>query len=244
MLGKDRRFALAFAVIGLVVAITGVWVTATGGAGGIGGDARWGVLMYFTIWTNIAAAVVFAVWIFQFARRRRSTTFENQPPTKVNNYPSVLVRWTMYVAASLLLVMLAFWTLFVPVLDIPLWTYSNLTTHLVTPLLLTVFWFLCVPPGRLRRKDVWLALIIPGVYLVFTYVAYGLGYVYFVDGQSQDVRFPYFFLDYPQLGWPLVAVFIIAIAALVAGTAALFRLVDRRRARSSKHANIRNSNTS
>jgi len=169
--------------------------------------------MYFTIWTNVAAVGLFAAALMSGRR--------SQQPG------SVLSRLFLYLTISLVLVCVAYWALLAPTSTSSLWTFSNLTTHLVTPLLLIVYYFKYFRPGAIRHKDVYLSALFPLAYLGAVFIGYLAGYTY---GSRQDL-FPYFFLDYRTIGWGWVGIYIAAICGIVIGTAYLIRHSDRHRAR-------------
>ena len=208
-----NRYSLPFAVVGFLIAAAGT-IAIT-----LESDPPAGVLMYFTTWSNIAATVLFADWVWRL-----------RPGTKApgSERSNLLTRLTMYASAALLLVTIAYWALLAPEADNALLTFSNLTTHLVTPALLLAFYLWVVRPGALRPADIGLALIFPLVYLAVVYIGYGFGHVYSIEDDGPR-RFPYFFLDHIELGWPMVAVYMVAITVGVGGVASGLYALDRRR---------------
>lgn len=217
---SSRPSALVFAIIGFVIALTGVLTTpARPDLAGL-----LSLAMYFTIWTNVAAAILFGAFIIVLGSHLgHSLTLPAQ------RHYATLTRLAMYLATSLILVTIAYWVLLAPIFVGSLWTFSNLTTHLITPLLLLGFTLLCLRPGLLRRLDVYLTAILPLVYVVAVYIAYAFGYRYHF-GSGEPAAFPYFFLDYHQLGWGFVAAYIIGIAIFVIAVGFALFAIDRRRA--------------
>jgi len=216
----SRPGALAFAVFGFAIAVAGVLATPA--------RPNWAGLvslaMYFTIWTNVAAAVVFGAFVILLGVNL------TQPLTLASQHRyTLLARLAMYLATSLILVTIAYWVLLAPIATSSLWTFSNLTTHLITPLLLLGFTLFCLRPGLLRRLDIYLTAILPLVYVVAVYVAYAFGYRYHFGG-GEPAAFPYFFLDYHQLGWLLVSAYIIGIAIFVIAVGFGLVAIDRHRA--------------
>jgi len=179
--------------------------------------------MYFTIWTNVAAALVFGAFVLLFG----STLGQNPTGATQHRY-TILTRIAMYLTTSLVLVTVAYWILLAPIATGSLLTFSNLTTHLVTPVLLLLFTIFFLRSGLLRRRDIYLTAIIPLVYVVAVYVAYALGYRYTFSGGGSHA-FPYFFLDYHQLGWSMVITYIIGIAIVVIAAGCGLYAIDRRK---------------
>ena len=103
---------------------------------------------------------------------------------------------------------------------------SNLTVHLVVPLMAVADWLLFDRKGSIRPFDPvrWLAL--PLYYLVFALVAAPLGATY-----RGGARYPYFFIDANLIGWSGVAVnvVLVGVAFLALGYAvfAVDRLLGR-----------------
>ncbi|MDR0482602.1 MAG: hypothetical protein LBH13_05520 [Cellulomonadaceae bacterium] len=235
----DRRVALPFAILGFLLGLSGVLASSLED-GGYG----WGNLAYFTIWTNIAATVLFALWAIHMRKpderdpvspaisaASNPALIHSPDPAQTNPSPT-LRRWTMYITSSIILVLVAYWTLLAPVSEYPLVTFSNMTTHLATPILFTTFYLTCVRPGAIRPRDIPLSMDIPIVYVIFAYALHAAGYVFTHDLEGRAVRFPYFFLDFHDIGWTWVAIYIVAIAVGVALLSTLFWAIDRRRANS------------
>ncbi|MCL1899938.1 MAG: Pr6Pr family membrane protein [Promicromonosporaceae bacterium] len=214
---RSRSAARWFALAGMLLAFAGVLDNALQP----GRDNRWSTLMYFTNWTNLLAGVVFGLHLL---RLRRPAPDGSQPAD------ARLARVTMYVTASGVLVTVAYWALLAPIATTSLWTFRNLATHLVTPLLLAVFYFARVRPGAQRGRDVGLALVLPLAYLGAVYLGYAGGFVYSVDDYGVEERFPYFFLDHVELGVPMALVYMAGIAVGVAAVAWGLVAIDRRRA--------------
>jgi len=212
--------ALVLGIIGFIVAVAGVLATPASPTL----SELLNIAMYFTIWTNTAAAILFGAFVVLLGSNCRKS-FDGNTQRK---YP-LLARLAMYLTTSLVLVAVAYWVLLAPLFAGSLWTFSNLATHLVTPVLFLVFTVTCLSPGLIRRNDIYLTAIIPLIYVIAVYVAYALGYRYtFAGGVSN--AFPYFFLDYHQLGWSLVGGYILGIAAVVIGVGYLLFRIARRRA--------------
>ena len=99
---RDRRVALIFSIIGFVIAISGILTT----PGEFVGDVTWGILMYFTIQTNILAAVLFAIYSVRLARDIKADG--------VYGDSSYCPRFTMIAIVSLAMMGLSYWILLAP----------------------------------------------------------------------------------------------------------------------------------
>jgi len=84
---------------------------------------------------------------------------------------------------------------------------ANVLLHMVTPILVPLFWIACAPKGKLNRND-------PPRWAIYPlgYLAYAL-----LRGEVTS-RYPYPFIDVNQLGWgrSLLNALLIAIAFLIA----------------------------
>jgi hypothetical protein len=99
--------------------------------------------------------------------------------------------------------MLVFWVLLAPVTGdgFPLFTFDNLSVHLLAPLFCLTDYILFTESGHLKYRDVYAILIFPFLYLAFTSAAGFTGYVFRVSTvDGRPVRFPYFFYDYDEVG--------------------------------------------
>jgi hypothetical protein len=164
--------------------------------------ATWVLLDYFTVTTNLLVAVVFTL----LAIRGRDGVGANALAFVTINIALVGVIY------ALLLHGLAELTAGAAV--------ANVLLHMVTPVIVPIFWLLCVPRGTLSRRDPLVWALYPVAYLIYA----------LVRGTAQG-RFAYPFIDYVGLGIPQVAVTVVLItlAYLVAGW--LMVLLDRRLAR-------------
>jgi len=210
---NDRRITLALNLAAFVIAIAGL--VATG--------LSWGMLMFFTIWTNIVAAILFAV----FAVRIMQDILRDGVTGPSSYYP----RLTMVAATSLAMMGLAYWGLLAPNATSGLWTFDNLVTHAVTPLLLVIFYFALTRPGSIRPRDIGYAALLPLAYVLTVYAAYLLGYQYGYLSDGSIRWFPYFFLDFHNIGWGMVSLYILGIVVLVVGIGYLLLAIDRQRSR-------------
>jgi hypothetical protein len=147
------------------------------------------LLWYFTITTNLLVAVVFtgiATGRESFAR------------------PSLLGATTLYI----LLVGIIYGLLLHGLQELSGGSaIANILLHMVTPMLVPIFWLIFTPKGKLSRRDPLLWAIYP-----LTYLFYAL-----LRGEFTG-RYPYPFINVNELGWArtILHAFLIAAAFLVA----------------------------
>jgi hypothetical protein len=195
-----RVFALIIALvgwIGLGIHIEAQW-RLTGSLLG----AAWVLADYFTVTTNLLVAIVFSI----LAWRRPGTVG-----------PSLLG----FVTINIALVGVIYMLLLQGLVELTAGAaIANVLLHMVTPVLVPIFWLLCIPRGGLVRRDPLIWALYPIAYLVYA----------LIRGTAQG-HFAYPFINYIQLGTPQVAitVVIITLAYLAAGWAMV--LLDRRLAR-------------
>ena len=163
--------------------------------------AVWVMLRFFTITTNVIAAVVFTgLALGRLAFRS----------------PSLLGLMTL----SILFVGVVYIVLLRGLLELSGGAATaNMILHYIVPTLTLLFWLLFAPKGALKWRDPVLWAVYPLVYF-----AYAL-----VRGAS-DGKYPYPFMDIPKVGWAsaLTTVGIILVAYLLVGTVFVWlgRLLD------------------
>jgi hypothetical protein len=146
------------------------------------------LLWYFTITTNLLVAVVFtgiALGRDRFAR------------------PSLVGATTLYI----LLVGVIYGLLLHGLQELSGGSaIANILLHMVTPILVPIFWLTFTPKGNLSRRDPLLWAIYPLAYLFYA----------LIRGEFTD-RYPYPFLNVSELGWgrTILHSFLIAAAFLV-----------------------------
>jgi hypothetical protein len=108
--------------------------------------------------------------------------------------------------------------------------WSNEILHVVAPLLMVLDWLFAPGRNRLEWKTIWIIVIFPLVWAVYTMVRGPLVY----DAVSEkDYWYPYPFLNpiIAPLGYVSVAFYIVLIAAIIGGVGALVIRVARQRER-------------
>ena len=192
---KDRRVALVFRSGALLFAFIGLYSH----IGVFSGTFSYGSFMYYTIQSNVLAILLFVLLTVRTAKGLREGVHGN-----AGWYP----RLGMVCAVDLLVTLVVFWTLLAPQgMDTSyLLSFDNIAVHTITPLLCLLDFVLFAPAGRLKYRDVYYVCIFPVCYTVFSVVAGLSGYVYGYISTGSGVfettptRFPYFFLDFDQLG--------------------------------------------
>ncbi|MFV0412703.1 MAG: Pr6Pr family membrane protein [Oscillospiraceae bacterium] len=190
---RNRRFALVFRVGAFLFSLLGL----LSHLGIFSGKLSLGILMYYTVQSNILGVVMFAVLALYTARGLRKEGAKGSA--------GYLPRFEMVCVIDLLLTLLVYWVMLAPqsfsmTSSYSLFSFDNLAVHLITPLLCMADYVLFTESGHLRYADVWAVLIFPLFYVAFSSAAGFLGYVYRVRENGVPVRFPYFFIDYDQVG--------------------------------------------
>jgi hypothetical protein len=149
----------------------------------------WALLWYFTITTNLLVAIVF-------------TTLAAKPAAI---HPSLIACTTL----NILLVGIIYALLLHGLTELSGDSaIANVLLHLVTPVLVPIFWLFFTPKGHLQRRDPLLWTIYPLGYFIYA----------LIRGEFTH-RYPYPFMNVNALGWPrtLLNGVIIAIAFLITG---------------------------
>lgn len=198
--GVARLFALviaAIAWIGLGIHVEAQWRLSGSLFAGL-----WFIGAYFTVLANLLVAVMFTVLAFR-------------GPTGMN------ARLLGGLTISMALVGIVYALLLDGLIELTAGAaVANVLLHQLTPILVPVYWLLCVPKGHLRREDPVLWLSFPAAYLVYA----------LVRGAAEG-RFAYPFINYVENGIPQTASTLLIIALAFLATGWLMVLLDRRLAR-------------
>lgn len=199
----SARFARLFAIAIALVAWVGIGIHVeaqwrlTGSLFG----AIWVLAGYFTVLTNLLVAIAFTI---QALRR------DGLGP-----------RAHAFVAINIALVGVVYQLLLRGLVELTAGAaVANVLLHMVTPVVVPLFWLLFVSRGALTMRDPLIWAIYPVVYLLYA----------LVRGTAQG-HFAYPFIDYIDLGIPQVAVTVIVITLAYLAAGWLMVLLDRRLAR-------------
>ncbi|MCL2540410.1 MAG: Pr6Pr family membrane protein [Firmicutes bacterium] len=218
---KNRIFALIFRIVAFTAILFGIIYN----TGVFQGDFHWIIFLYYTILSNIFALALFGVLIFMTARKLK----HNGAKGDSCFYPRI----SAAVTVCIMLTLIVFWCVlapFAPAADRPfLVTYSNLAVHLIAPLLMLADYIMFSVGGKLKRRDPFLFSIVPIAYLVITLIiGFSGAVVYQLPGFERAGSFPYFFLDYNDVGL-MMLVYIAALIALYLAMGWVAWLADKKR---------------
>jgi len=152
------------------------------------------LLWYFTITTNLLVAVVFT-----------GIAIGREPFA----HPSLLGATTL----SILLVGVIYGLLLQELSGGS--AIANVLLHMVTPILVPIFWLIFIPKGKLNRRDPLLWAIYPLAYLFYALIC----------GEFTH-RYPYPFMNVKELGWGRTILHAFLIAACFLGASWLFVWLD------------------
>jgi hypothetical protein len=221
MLKQNRVFAVGYRAVAFLLCLAGILDT----LGVFTGTFSVSGLLYYTTQSNILCLVYFGILLVRCLLDIRS-----QGKTGSCSHNE---RFSALVTLSITVTMIIYWALLAPSMGDPgfLLSFMSLQPHLVTPLLMIVDYLLFISPGKLTRRDpLYFALVPLGYWLQATILGLS-GVVYRTDEVTgAAVHFPYFFIDYYQIGWT-VAVYVVVIALCFFGAAWLLVWADSRRAR-------------
>ena len=218
---KNRVVALTYRIVAFLVIIFGLLYN----LGIFSGTLHSVLLLYYTIESNIAALVLFGVFIFLTARKIKTDG------TKGSN--SFFPRTTAGVTIAIMLTFLVFWCVLFPFAseeDRALITsYDNLSIHFIAPLLMLFDYILFCESGRLKKFDPLYYAIVPLVYLIITlFIGFSGRVVYQIPGLERWSYFPYFFLDPEKVGLWMIA-FIAGLTAFYLGLCYFTLWIDKKR---------------
>ena len=216
---RSRPLALAFRVVALLVALTGLLRI----TGALTPDPSWGALRYYTVLSNLLCLLWLVVLIARTIHELRTLgpRGTSAPSARASGAVMMAITVTMLVYLVVLVP-----TAFQQEGDYVPFSLTDNLIHIITPALLILDWLLFVPKGRLRWIDPVLWALIPYAYLAYALVYGGLGGE-FAAGQS----YPYPFLDVARLGWGGVALWIAALSVALIGVGYVYVALDRLLAR-------------
>jgi hypothetical protein len=186
---RNARLSLNFRVFALVLVVAGVLAH----MGLFAGSFQAWKLMYYTIQSNILAALLFMILVWSDINVLWGRNHE------LRSVP--LARFEMVCVVDLLLTFAVYWALLAPGSGAALWQIDNLAVHFLTPLLCLIDFLVFAERRASRPRDVSFALIFPLSYVLYSSLAGFAGYTYgvsAVDGRPK--HFPYFFIDYERIG--------------------------------------------
>ena len=172
---KAKAFSLFLKCAVVLSAVTGVLLSAAAGAQTFMGGSR--VLMYFTIQSNIAIALVCAAGAVMLLRGR---------PVRDGWH---LIKFVFTVSITLTGVVYCF--VLAPTLGSYAWTFKNVLTHVVVPIAAVLDFFVTGRYGAVRKRGVIFVTIPPLLYAIYAGIAYAAGWEF-----SKGITYPYFFLNW------------------------------------------------
>jgi hypothetical protein len=162
----------------------------------LSGAFRLSSLMYYTIQSNLLAAVLFYLLL--------SANYKALIKEGRRGRTGFCERFAMICVVDLLLTLIVYWTMLAPApysaaTGFNLGKFDNVVVHLLAPLLCLADYLIFTTPGQIKYRDVYVALVFPLLYALFSTVVGYAGYTYRISAQGIPVHFPYFFLNFEQL---------------------------------------------
>ncbi len=158
----------------------------------------WRFFGYFTLLTNLIVALVASGYVIG---------------GRWTPGPQALTATTLYIAIVGLVyhfILSATWS------PEGLFFIADKINHYATPILMTLFWFTCVPKGVHQWRDVLGWLIYPAGYML-----------YMLGRGALDNFYPYFFIDLPKIGLSAFAVNAVGLCAFFGAVGLVFIAIDK-----------------
>ena len=170
-----KKVSIAMKLIVILSAAAGIVMSAAAGRNTFMGGSR--VFMYFTIQSNIAAALMSIAGGYYLLRKKAAGRIWR------------IVK--LAITVSITLTGVVFAVLLVPILGGAAWSVPNTLTHLVVPLAAVADFFLVMPGAEMKKRNVIYVIIPPLMYAIYAGIGYVKGWE-FAQGQI----YPYFFLNW------------------------------------------------
>ena len=170
-----KAAGIALKLIVTVSAAAGTFLSAFAGRNSFMGGSR--VFMYFTIQSNIAAALISLTGLYLLLSGKAAS--------------GAWFAVKLAGAVSITLTGAVFAVLLAPLLGQAAWSLPNILTHLVVPAAAVADFFVTAPGAAIKRKSVIYVIIPPLLYAIYAGIGYVNGWE-FAKGQT----YPYFFLNW------------------------------------------------
>jgi hypothetical protein len=200
---NNRLFAFFFRVAAALFSIFMVLTT----TGIFKGHLSFTSFLFYTTLSNAIVAVMF----FVLATKTLLEIKKSGKTGSCSFYPRISACATVTITVTLIV----FWSILVWFLEPKIaMKFESFGQHLIVPFLMIFDYFFFTERGKLKKYDPLFFLVIPFAYMVLvTIVAFG-GFVYPImePGRTSGRRFPYFFLDFFELGF-VAAIYVVGIMA-------------------------------
>ena len=172
---KEKWLSGILKCIVIVSAFTGILLSAGAGRRVFMGGSR--VLMYFTIQSNIAIALICLYGAILLAKGGRAG----------NGW--YVIKFVGTIAITLTGAVFTF--ILAPVLGKYAWNLQNVLTHVVVPVAAVVDFFVTGVYSSIKKSSVPLVTLPPLAYVIYAGIGYIAGWEF-----SPGVHYPYFFLNW------------------------------------------------
>lgn len=211
---QNRKIILVYRIILVLSCIWGL-----GSELGLPWHCAWDKFIFYTLLSNAACLLFFAAATIYTVRliKHNGVKGDATPWPQLKGAVTMLITVTFLVFAFLLAPQLSQHPAY------NFWSAGNICMHYVTPLLVIFDWLIFDKKNSYRWFSPLLWLAPPIAYLIFILIRAQTAGVISYTG----TRYPYFFLDTDALGWPLVWLYIICIAAFFVVLGYVFWLADK-----------------
>lgn len=220
---KKSLYALGFRAFVSIFAVAGILIHINV----FNSDFTRASLYYYTVQSNIVVAIFF---IYMFIRTCISFYKKSYEVSFSANLQFVLL-------IDILLTFIVFWVLLAPQahqVDFPLWTFSNLAVHAITPIFMLIDYLWFKDKGNVKKHSVYWTLAFPLVYVLITSMIGLTGFVFSYDELGVPIHYPYFFMDYDRVGALSIVYILILILVFLGISYGFYRLDHQAKHRKSK----------
>lgn len=176
------------------------------------------VFLFFTVQSNITIIVMSLVFLILDL----ILIFKNK------EYKNQILYFLKYIfTIAITITFIVFFALLAPIMGIDyVLSFKNFSVHLIVPVLAIIDFYLYDYDINLSLKSSLFGLAMPIYYVFFVFIGVLEGFRY----GGEDIKFPYFFLDYETNGWLFekgmgVIIWILILVAGIIGLCFLFHLL-------------------
>lgn len=173
---EKRQKIVSYCLKGIIFvsAILGTVLSAIAGRTSFMGGSS--VFMYFTIQSNLALAVLCLVGGILMIQGKVGETW-------------LVVKYVGTISITLTGAVFCF--VLAPTMGKYAWSFPNILTHVVVPIVSIVDFFLVAVQGNLKKKHVVFVILPPLAYAIYAGIGYAVGLEF-----APGINYPYFFLNW------------------------------------------------
>lgn len=191
-----KRITFSFRLAAFIFALSGVLDT----VGVFKGELSGVSFFAYTTQSNILVTILFGALSLRTLFFKVSNDNRSINKKLFGFYPKI----SAFVTMCILVTLIIFWAVLVPInRHYPIFSFNNMSVHLISPLLMVADYLIFNKRGTLRKRDMFYSLIIPICY-IFEAMIIGMSRLVVYPFFGEDSFYPYPFLDIDKFGFQVI----------------------------------------